>query len=72
MKAIFEFDMEDPDQAERFRRVSLADEMAGLLYDICFPERPLSRMNGVIDPEASQAVLDACYAAGIDFEKIYS
>ena len=35
MIAILKFNLTDPDDAERFRRVNKADDLAGVLWNIC-------------------------------------
>jgi len=70
MKAILEFDLDDPSQEEEYRRVSVALKMAGILYDLVNNDYPTARVK--ISEESSKAIREYCYDEGIRFEDIYS
>ena len=62
MKAILEFNLDDPQDAERHRRCMKADDMANVLYDLCNKDD--------VPNAVSKEVQVWCDEFNIDFEEI--
>ena len=64
MKAVLRFDLNDPQEAEEFRRHCKANDMASVLYGLC---------NDKGIPAKTRAIVNSlCDSNGIDFNEIYT
>ena len=74
MKAIIEFDLDNPDDIEKYERINKADQMAGLLWEIALNKR--QSLYEITDPEK---VVDTFYdwfndemsSRGINIEQLF-
>lgn len=64
MKAVLRFDLNDPQEAEEFRRHCKANDMAAVLYLLCNKD--------VVSQDVRKEVNSWCESYGIDFEEIYT
>jgi len=63
MKAVLRFDLNDPQEAEEFRRHCKANDMAHVLYELCNEDMPA---------ETRKIVHRWCEDNNIDFNEIYT
>ena len=66
MKAILEFNLDEPDEQERYRRVNKADSMAHALYEIW------ANGDDMFDPITVKEVSEMCHDNNINFEEIWT
>jgi len=67
MKAVLEFDLDEPTDQERLRRYMKADDMAHVLHSLT----ELGEENDV-SPEVIKEVSKWCHDNNINFEEIYT
>jgi len=66
VKAILEFNLDDPNDHEVYRRHNKANDMASVLWDLCYHSR------GEICEECQQKIRDLMEENNINLEEIWT